>query len=127
MFEPKRATIARTIQRLFVPAIAAIFAWPAAAQLDVASLADGDPPPPLTINAAGLFDLHVRDIDLSEVLRMLSRRAERNVSVSPGISGRVRIDLYQVSFSETLAALLRPKGFVWYEQDGFINVCQRVD
>ncbi|MCH7871777.1 MAG: hypothetical protein IID33_08755, partial [Planctomycetes bacterium] len=98
-------------------------ACPVNGQMNAAASGDGEGTPALTINAAGLFDLHVRDIELSEILRMLSRRAERNISVSPNVAGQVRIDLYQVTFSEALAALLRPVGYVWYEEGKFIHVC----
>lgn len=107
---------------LLAALVAASFNRPAIGQLAEA-LEEADSSRALTVSPAGLFDMHVRDIELSEVLRMLSRRAERNISVSQGVTGKVRIDLYSVTFSEALAALLRPAGFVWYEQDKFIHVC----
>ena len=118
-----RAKTAPRWAGVLLAALAAVgFNRPAIGQL-AEELEEEDSPRTLTVSPAGLFDMHVRDIELSEVLRMLSRRAERNISVSQSVAGKVRIDLYGVTFSEALAALLRPSGFVWYEQDKFIHVC----
>ena len=67
----------------------------------------------LTVNAAGLFDAHMRDVPLSDVMRLLSLRSQRNITVSEGAPARVTADLYQVTFEEALEALLTPAGYSW--------------
>ncbi|MCK4341508.1 MAG: hypothetical protein KAY37_07290 [Phycisphaerae bacterium] len=86
-------------------------------------------PPPsdlnneLTVNDAGLFDVHLREMSLSEALRLLSLRAQRNITASESVTARVTADLYQITFEEALEALLTPRGYVWFPRGKFIHVC----
>ena len=83
-------------------------------------------PPPdsaVTVNEAGLFDLHLRQTSLADALRLLSRRAQRNISVTQRVDASVSADLYQVSFEEALEALVTPAGFTWCTRGKFIYVC----
>jgi type IV pilus assembly protein PilQ len=85
-------------------------------------------PPPegqvLRSNAAGLFDVHLRDVPLPEAMRLLSKQAHRNITVSESVSARVTADLYQVTFEEALEALLAPGGYSWFPRGKFVYVCQ---
>ncbi|MGE0481906.1 MAG: type II secretion system protein GspD [Phycisphaerae bacterium] len=85
---------------------------------------NGEVPPTLTINEAGLFDVHLRDVALSDALRLLSQRSRRNISVSEAAGAKVTTDLYQVTFDEALDALLTPAGLAWFSRDRFIFVCR---
>ena len=78
----------------------------------------------LTVNEAGLFDVHVRGVPLPDVMRLLSLRAQRNITVSDSVSTAVTADLYQVTFEEALEALLTPGGYTWFPRGKFVYVCR---
>lgn len=71
---------------------------------------------------SGLIELHVRDLDLATVLRMLSVHSQRNIVTSPGISGTVTADLHGVTFKEALSAILRSQGIYSITEGNFIYV-----
>ena len=79
--------------------------------------------PEVTIDEAGLFDLHLRGVPLPDALRMLSQRARRNISVTETVTSAATTDLFQVSFEEALDALVTPAGYTWFAKDKFIYVC----
>jgi type IV pilus assembly protein PilQ len=66
--------------------------------------------------------VHLRDVSLSDAMRLLSLRAQRNIIVADGATTKVTADLYQVSFDEALQALLTPSGYTWIPQGKFIYV-----
>lgn len=70
----------------------------------------------------GLFELHVRDAELSSVLRMLSVEGKRNIIASPDGSARVTADLYDVTFNEALEAVLTINRYGFRELGKFIYV-----
>ena len=78
----------------------------------------------VAVNQAGLFDVHLRQVPLSEAMRLLSLQAKRNVTVSDSVTASVTADLYQVTFEEALEALLTPGGYCWFPRGKFIYVCQ---
>jgi len=67
-------------------------------------------------------EMHVADLELSTVLSMLSVQSRRNIVASRGVSGKVTANLYGVTLSQALDAILRPNGCVWQEDGGFIYV-----
>jgi type IV pilus assembly protein PilQ len=75
-----------------------------------------------TVNPAGLFDVHLRDVSLSDAMRLLSLRSQRNIIVADGAPTRVTADLYQVTFDEALEALLTPNRYTWTPQGKFVYV-----
>jgi type IV pilus assembly protein PilQ len=77
----------------------------------------------LTVNEAGLFDVHLRGVPLAEAMRMLSRQARRNITVSQSVTATVTADVYQLSFEEVLEALLSPAGCTWIPRGKFVYVC----
>ena len=111
----------------------------------MASLAWGQSPPPpaelpmddehaagateadLTVNEAGLFDVHLRGVPLADAMRLLSLRSQRNITISESVNATVTADLYQVSFEEALEALLTPGGFAWFPRGKFVYVCRPED
>ncbi len=79
--------------------------------------------PPVVEYHGGLFDLHLRYVPLPDALRLLSQRAQRNISTTQSVDALVTTDLYQVTFEEALEALLTPTGYTWFEKGKFIYVC----
>lgn len=51
-------------------------------------------------------ELHVTDMPLGTVLRLLSVKSSRNIVASPGVKGTVTADLYNATFDEALTAVL---------------------
>ena len=76
----------------------------------------------LSRTSEGLFELHVRDADLSSVLRMLSVEGKRNIIASPNGAARVTADLYGVTFNEALEAVLTVNRYGFRELGKFIYV-----
>jgi type IV pilus secretin PilQ/predicted competence protein len=52
-----------------------------------------------------LITLHVDDLDVRKALEILSREAKVNILVSPGVSGRVTVDLHDKTLDEVLRAI----------------------
>ena len=74
------------------------------------------------IGALGEIDLHVKDLDVTKVLQLLSIQSQRNIVASKNVSGKVSADLYNVSFDQAMDAILEPNGFAWRERGNFIYV-----
>jgi len=70
----------------------------------------------------GNFDIHVKDLDITQVLQLLSIQSERNIVASRDVSGKVSADLFGVDFYEALDMVLIPNGFRWVEEGNFIKV-----
>jgi len=51
--------------------------------------------------------LHVDDLDVRKALEMLSREAKVSIAVTPGVSGKVTLDIRNKNFSEALAIIAR--------------------
>jgi general secretion pathway protein D len=62
---------------------------------------------PAAGNGAAPITFHVDDMDVRKALEILSRQGKLNILVSPMVTGRVTIDLKEVSQDEALAAVLR--------------------
>ncbi|MCC7146607.1 MAG: hypothetical protein IT443_09190 [Phycisphaeraceae bacterium] len=78
--------------------------------------------PAVSVSPFGQIDLHVKDVDLSKVLQMLSIQAQRNIVASRNVAGKVTADLYGVDFYDGLDAILHPNGFGYQEKGNFIYV-----
>ncbi|WP_432798081.1 type II secretion system protein GspD [Poriferisphaera sp. WC338] len=70
----------------------------------------------------GVVDLHVKDLDLTKVLQLLSIQSQRNIIASRNVAGSVSADLYGVDFYEALEAILDSNGFGYRENGNFIYV-----
>jgi len=79
------------------------------------------------IDDAGTFDIHVKDLQITQVLQLLSIQAERNIVASRDVSGTVSADLFDVDFYEALDMVLLPNGFRWVEEGNFIKVITEED
>lgn len=86
----------------------------------------GDAPLPsgqsVKVGSFGQVDLHVKDLDLSMVLQLLSIQSQRNIVASRNVAGTITADLYNVDFYEALDAVLHTNGFGYKEKGNFIYV-----
>jgi type IV pilus assembly protein PilQ len=78
----------------------------------------------VVMNDSGTFSIQINnDIDLLQVLRMIANQAQ--ISIIPGkdVHGTVpAMDLYNVTVSEALDAILQTNGMHWKKQGNFIFV-----
>ncbi len=74
------------------------------------------------VGSFGQIDLHVKDLELTKVLQLLSIQSQRNIIASRNVSGTVSADLYNVDFYEALDAILYTNGFGYREKGNFIYV-----
>ena len=79
-------------------------------------------PVAVRLTDAGLLDLHVRDMELSTLLEMLSYQAKANIVSSTKVSGRVSANLYAVSLEQALDAVLVPNHFSYLVLDKTVFV-----
>ena len=88
--------------------------------------ADADAEPPtyepldqsaVTVNEAGLLDLHVTGMDVNTVLAMISYQARTNIVATKSVQGSISANLYGLSLREVLDAILLPNGYA-YKQVG---------
>jgi len=82
----------------------------------------------VAVGETGEIELHVKDLEITTVLQLLSIQAERNIIASRGVEGAtISADLYGVSFDEALNSILMPNGFGYIEEGNFIYVMTRED
>lgn len=63
---------------------------------------------PLAVRNGGpLITLHVANQDVRQALEMISRQANMNILVSPGVNGTVALDLREKSLDETLRLIAK--------------------
>jgi type IV pilus assembly protein PilQ len=74
------------------------------------------------VGSFGQIDLHVKNLDLTQVLQLLSIQSQRNIVASRSVSGSISADLYGVDFYEALDAILHTNGFGYREKGNFIYV-----
>ena len=78
--------------------------------------------PQVVVSEVGTVELHVADLPLSTVLRLLSLEGQRNIIASPKVTGTVTADLYGVTFDEALNAILMSNGAGYRKIGNFIYV-----
>ncbi len=69
-----------------------------------------------------LYSLAARDANIQEVLLAFSKESERNIMIDPELSGKVTVDLKQVTLREALGAILSPVGWTYRLDDKFIRI-----
>ena len=74
------------------------------------------------VGSFGHIDLHVKDLDLTKVLQLLSIQSQRNIVATRNVAGSISADLYGVDFYDALDAILEPNGFGYMEKGNFIYV-----
>ncbi len=100
----------------------------AAQQLDSGGLFEnGDGPintadQKVKVGSFGQVDLHVKDLEVSRVLQLLSIQSQRNIIASRNVAGSISADLYDVDFYEALDAILHTNGFGYHEKGNLIFV-----
>lgn len=115
---------------------ALLIAGPAHAQADVEILdqeqplfesdAPDDDGNQVAVGATGEIELHVKDLEITKVLQLLSIQSQRNIIASRGVdNAMVSADLYGVGFEDALTAILEPNGFGFVEEGNFIYVLTR--
>ena len=70
----------------------------------------------------GTVELHVANLPLSAVLRLLSLKGKKNIIASPNVKGSVTANLYDVSFEEALNAILVPNDAAYRQLGNFIYI-----
>ena len=74
------------------------------------------------VGSFGQIDLQVKDLDVTDVLRLLSMQSKKNIIASRNVSGKVSANLFGVDFYQALDAILQPNGFGYREDGDFIYV-----
>lgn len=73
------------------------------------------PPPPAGIQNLRVT-LNVEDTLVTQILNAFSRQTGRSIVIGPGITERTTVRLNDVSWTEAMEAVLKPFGYVHYEQ-----------
>ncbi|MDP7029534.1 MAG: hypothetical protein QF733_04855 [Phycisphaerales bacterium] len=109
----------------------------AVAAQDTPAASDNDPsgaPEPVAADTGaadvaatdyGTFNLNARDIDLTQILEMLSEVSKRNILAGRDVTATVSVNLYDVTFDEALKAVLEVGGCAAIEEGNFIYVHPR--
>ncbi len=95
---------------------------PTAAELEDAAFGASPSAEPLdsqsvSVTEAGLLEVHVRDTEITTVLEMLSYQARSNIVASKSVQGTISANLYGLTLSEALDAVLTPNQYA-YRQVG---------
>jgi len=67
-------------------------------------------------------DLHVRETDLSAVLKLLADQHRLNIVAGKNVTGKVTADLYGVTLDDALKAVLQMNGYGYRRDGNFIYV-----
>ena len=80
--------------------------------------------PKVSMNDSGTFSIQINnDISLVEVLRMIGNQAQLSIIPSRDVRGTVpAMDLYNVTASEALDAILHSNGMAWKQKGNLIYV-----
>ena len=82
----------------------------------------------LTPNAqAGKISLSIDELDIREVMQMLSREQRMNIFVADGISGDVSVNLYDMDTTEAVKLIAESAGFVVEQRNNSFFVIERDD
>lgn len=68
------------------------------------------------------IDLHVKEADLSAVLKLLADQHKLNIVAGKDVTGKVTADLYGVSVDQALKSVLQMNGYDYRREDNFIYV-----
>ena len=127
-----RRTIRPPIALALAGALGGVLLWGAAAagqtpaeRPPATAPAAGAPTEPgsdVAVNDRGTVELHVQGADLRRVLQLLSTQGKTNIIATKDVQGTVTADLYGVTFTEALEAVLRSAGFRYVRSGNFINV-----
>ena len=72
--------------------------------------------------AANRFDLSVKDMELSELLKMVAANNRVSIVCSSDVSGKVSVNFFGVTLDEALDAILTVNGLTFTRRGGVIHV-----
>jgi type IV pilus assembly protein PilQ len=67
-------------------------------------------------------ELYIRNQDITTVLELLSRKAQRNIVASRNVKGSLSITLYHTTVDAALAAILKMQGLVARQEGEYLRV-----
>lgn len=78
---------------------------------------------PLPVNTGNeLVSLELKNIDVIEVIKILSRKGKLNVIIGPNVRGRITMFLNDVNIMTALKSVLESASLAFIEQDGIYNI-----
>ena len=77
------------------------------------------------VSSAGKISLSIEELDIREVMQMLSREQRMNIFVADGISGIVSVNLYDMDTVEAVNLIAESAGFVVERRDNSYFVVKR--
>ena len=76
---------------------------------------------------AGKISLSIQELDILEVMQMLSREQRMNIFVADGVSGKVSVNLYDMEATEAVHLIAESAGFVVEQRNNSLFVLERED
>jgi len=76
---------------------------------------------------AGKISLSIQELDIREVMQMLSREQRMNIFVADGVSGDVSVNLYDMETAEAVKLIAESAGFLVEQRDQSFFVIERDD
>jgi len=76
---------------------------------------------------AGKISLSIEELDIREVMQMLSREQRMNIFVADGVSGDVSVNLYDMDTAEAVKLIAESAGFVVEQRNNSFFVIERDD
>ena len=76
---------------------------------------------------AGKISLSIQELDILEVMQMLSREQRMNIFVADGVSGKVSVNLYDMETTEAVNLIAESAGFVVEQRNNSFFVLERED
>lgn len=73
------------------------------------------------------LDVVFQDVDIKDALSQLAAMSDTIILFSPNISGRVTLEIYDVSLETALNLLLSQTGYDWAKKDGYYLVADVTD
>ncbi|MCP4877260.1 MAG: hypothetical protein GY896_17510 [Gammaproteobacteria bacterium] len=79
------------------------------------------------VSFAGKISLSIQELDIREVMQMLSREQRMNIFVADGVSGDVSVNLYDMDTVEAVNLIAESAGFVVEQRNNSFFVIERED
>jgi len=76
---------------------------------------------------AGKISLSIQELDILEVMQMLSREQRINIFVADGVSGNVSVNLYDMDATEAVKLIAESAGFVVEQRNNSYFILERED
>jgi len=76
---------------------------------------------------AGKISLSIQELDIREVMQMLSREQRMNIFVADGVSGEISVNLYDMESAEAVELIAESAGFVVEQRNNSFFVIERED